>query len=155
MPEAYYNLGVALSSSGHYVEAAQRVLEAKERYAVGSEMWAQATALAFSMLTQEVCTDVAKPEWWNDEGIKVLSARVVRVAPDNMTANEMRAAVLRGRCGAWEAGPRSAAELREAATHYERAAALHPAPAMKAQFAEDAAWCRGLVQAWCRGQVEC
>ena len=47
-----------------------------------------------------------------------------------------------GWCGAWEAGPRSAAELREAATHYERAAALCPAPAVKAQLAGNAAWCR-------------
>ena len=42
----------------------------------------------------------------------------------------MRANVLCGQCnGAWETGPRSAAELKEAATHYERAAAaLHPVP---------------------------
>ena len=30
-PEAYYNLGMVLNNSGHYVEAAQRYLEAKER----------------------------------------------------------------------------------------------------------------------------
>ena len=30
-PVAYYNLGNALTSSGHHVEAAQRFLEAKER----------------------------------------------------------------------------------------------------------------------------
>ena len=67
---------------------------------------------------------------------------MVRAAPDDMQAHQMRAAVLRGRFGAWEAGPRSAAELREAATHYERAAALCPAPAVKAQLAGNAAWCR-------------
>ena len=39
-PVAYFNLGAALSSSGHYVEAAQRFLEAKERYpVVGSKNW--------------------------------------------------------------------------------------------------------------------
>ena len=53
----------------------------------------------------------------------------------------MRSVLLRGRCVAWEAGPRSAAELREAATHYERAAALSSAPAVKAQFAGNAAQC--------------
>ena len=58
----------------------------------------------------------------------------------------MRADVLRGRCsGAWEAGCRSAAELREAATHYERAAALCDAPALKAQFASCADVCRSQV----------
>eukprot|EP00964_Phaeocystis_antarctica_P116123 scaffold80093_cov60-Phaeocystis_antarctica.AAC.4 len=54
----------------------------------------------------------------------------------------MRAEVLEGRNGAWEAGPRSAAELTEAATHFERAAALHPAPAAKARLAGYAELCR-------------
>eukprot|EP00964_Phaeocystis_antarctica_P108466 scaffold73051_cov62-Phaeocystis_antarctica.AAC.4 len=141
-PAAYYNLGNALKNSGHYVEAAQRYLEAKERHPVGSEYWAQATAMASSMLRQEECDDVAKPEWWNDEGLKALSARVVRAAPNDVAANQMRAIVLRGQCGAWEAEPRSAAELREAATHYERAAALCNAPAAKAEFADFAGSCR-------------
>ena len=90
---------------------------------------------------------MAKPEWWNDEGLKALSARVVRVAPDDMLANKMRAMVLRGQCGAWEAGPRSAAELREAARHYDRAAALHTAPAMQAGLADLAARCRSAADA--------
>eukprot|EP00964_Phaeocystis_antarctica_P099933 scaffold65682_cov82-Phaeocystis_antarctica.AAC.1 len=130
-PEAYYGLGAALNNSGHYVEAAQRFLEARERYQVGSEGWAMATARVFSKLTQEECAEVAKPEWWNDEGLKALSARVVRAAPDDVQANQMWALVLSGLTYAWEAGPRSAAELKEAATHFDRAAALHPAPAVK------------------------
>ena len=44
--------------------------------------------------------------------------------------------------GVWEAGPRSAAELKEAATHFKRAAVMHPAPAMKAQLAGEAICCR-------------
>jgi tetratricopeptide (TPR) repeat protein len=141
-PEAYYNLGSALNNSGHVVEAAQRFLEAKERYQVGSEDWAAATAWAFNLLTQEECAEVAKPEWWNDEVLKALSARVVRAALDEMQAHQMRAVVLTGQDDAWEAGPRSAAELMEAAAHYERAAALNPAPAVKASLAGNAAWCR-------------
>ena len=128
------------------MESAQRFLEARGRYPVGSEDWAVATAWAFNMLTLEVCAEVAKPEWWNDEALKALSARVVRAAPDEAVANQMRAKVLCGQHGAWEAGPRSAAELREAVMHYERAAALHPAPAMKAQFADRAAWCRSRAE---------
>ena len=81
-------------------------------------------------------------EWWNDEGLKALSARVARAAPDDVTANQMRAMVLCGQCGAWHAGPRSVAELMEAATHYERAAALCPAPAVKASISGKADWCR-------------
>ena len=48
----------------------------------------------------------------------------------------MRAVVLRGQFSAWESGPRSAAELREAAAHFERAAALCPAPGAKAWLAD-------------------
>jgi hypothetical protein len=54
----------------------------------------------------------------------------------------MRAFVLTGQLSAWEAGPRSAAELREAAAHFDRAAALCSAPVMKADFTGRAAWCR-------------
>ena len=103
--------------------------------------------MAFFMLAMEACAEVAKPEWWNDEGLKALSARVVRAAPDDLGANKMRANVLTGILSAWEAGPRSAAELREAATHCERAAALCAAPAIQFQLADNAAWCRSQADA--------
>ena len=134
-PGAYYNLGVALGSAGHNVEAAQRYLEAKERALMGSGDWAVATASAFDKFRLPECAEVAKPEWWNDEGLKALSARVVRAAPDDAAAHQMRALVLYRQSGAWEMGPRSAAELMEAATHFERVAVLCPAPAGKAHFA--------------------
>ena len=143
---AYYNLGYSLSASGHLVEAAQRYLEAKERWTVGSERWAEVTASAFNVLSQEECDEVTKPEWWNDEGLKALSAGVVRSAPNDVTANNMRAEVLSGQC-AWEVGPRSAAELLEAATHSDRAAALCNAPAQKAAAAGNADWCRSQARA--------
>ena len=146
-PEAYFNLGAALCNSGHYVEAAQRYLQAKERYPAGLEGWGAATAEAFSALRLKPCAEVAKPEWWNDKELKALSARVVRAAPNDMTANEMRGLVLCGQYGALEVGPRSAAELKKAATHFARAVALHPAPAGKAQLAAHAAWCRPQAEA--------
>ena len=115
---------------------------------MGSESWAHATASAFNMLTQEECAEVAKPKWWNDEGLKALSARVARSAPNHVTANAMRAVVLSGHYErAWEAGPRSAVELMEAATHYERTAALCGAPAQKARNASRADWYRSLAAA--------
>jgi len=146
-PSAYHNLGVVLSNSGHVVEAAQRFLEAKELLPVGSEDWAAATAAAFNKLTQPVCAEVAKPEWWNDKELKALSARVVRAAPDDVEASQMRALVLSGRCDTRDARPRSAADLIEAATHYERCVALCGAPALKAALAVDAAWCRSRADA--------
>ena len=141
-PVAYFNLGNTLSDSGHHVEASQRYLEAKERDPVGSEFWAQSTAKAFDELRQKECGEVAKPEWWNDEALKALSARVARAAPNDGETHVMRAVVLRGQSDAWEAGPRSAAELRKAAAHFERAAELCDAPAIKAEYADIACWCR-------------
>ena len=38
--------------------------EAKERYPVGSDDWAEAAAV-FNMLIQKACDEVAEPEWWN------------------------------------------------------------------------------------------
>ena len=61
-PVAYYNLGATLGNSGHLAEAAPRYLEAMERYRVGSEKWAKATAWAFDVLRVNDCDEVAKPE---------------------------------------------------------------------------------------------
>ena len=113
---------------------------------MASAGWAKATATAFDLLKLEVCNEVAKPEWWNDEGLKALSATVVSAAP-NVTSHSMRAVVLSGMSDAWEVGPRSAAELKEAATHFERVAALSSAPAAKADHASYAVACRS----WANG----
>ena len=113
---------------------------------MGSDDWAEAAAV-FNMLIQKACDEVAEPEWWNDEGLKALSTKVVRAAPNDTRANQMRATVLKGQGDAWEAGSRSAAELKEAATYFDRAAALCSAPEMKAQIAECAGWCRSQAEA--------
>jgi len=55
--------------------------------------------------------------------------------------------VLAGLGSAWEVGPRSAAELKKAATHFERAAALCHAPEFKAEFVGSAALCRSQADA--------
>ena len=114
---------------------------------MGSVGWAQATAKAFDVLRMDTCAEVAKPEWWNDEGLRALSARVMRVSPNEEGANIMRAHVMSGFGDAWEAGPRSAAELKEAAAHFDRAAALISAPLGKAQFVDLADWCRNEAEA--------
>ena len=147
-PAAYYNLGSVLANSGHSLEAAQRFLEAMERVPVGSETWAEAIAEAFGMLRLEAWAEAAKPDWWNDEGLKALSARVLRAAPNDGNANQMRAYVLSGvNNDAWEVEPRSAAEFKKAAALYQRAVALCPAPAPKAALASLADWCRSKAEA--------
>ena len=75
---------------------------------------------------------MAKPEWWSDEALKALSKAVVG-ATDRLTGDSMRANVLSGQSSAWESGPRSAAELKEAAKHYERSAQLTPGPGLKSK----------------------
>ena len=72
----------------------------------------------------------------------MLSARVVRAAPDDRAAHRMRAEVLSGLFARWEAKPRSAVELKEAALSFERATALCAAPAQKTALAGNAEWCR-------------
>ena len=145
-PAAYYNLGSVLAKSGHPVEATRRLLEAKDRLLVGSERWAVATAAAFEALMQKGMIEVAKPEWWNDEGLKALSFIAVGAAPNDGPVIQMRAAVLSGLYGThWEVGPRTAADLKEAAAHFEQAAAMHPAPAAKAQLTNFAECCTKAV----------
>ena len=116
-------------------------------YALGSAHWAKATAYAFDTLLQKECAEVAKPEWWNDEGMTALSARVVRAAPNYESALDMRAIVLSGFSDAWEAEPRSVAELKEAATCFDRSAALCDAPAWKAESFRLADRCRSRAEA--------
>ena len=48
----------------------------------GTKDWAQATASVFSQLKKPDCDDTPKPEWWNDEALKALSARVAALEPD-------------------------------------------------------------------------
>ena len=104
--------------------------------------WAEATAAAFDLLLTPACAEMPKPAWWNDVDLKALSARLVRAAPDTRAPHRMRAVVLSGTYTAWEASPRSAAELMVAATHFERAAGLDAAPKMKACFLESAVFIR-------------
>jgi hypothetical protein len=66
---------------------------------VGSKGWARATAMAFNMLKLEECAEVAKPEWWSDEGLKALSARVVRAAPNHSGRSNQHAGQCDKRAG--------------------------------------------------------
>merc|ERR1740139_1291862 len=132
-PVAYFNLGAVLSNSGRHAEAAPLYLQAAARYPEGSEDWADSIAAAFDELCVPECAEVAKPGWWNDEALKTLSKRVVR-ATDSLMRHAMRAAVLSGQSPAWESGPRSAADLREAAKHFDRTAQLAIGPFQKREY---------------------
>ena len=78
---------------------AEHYLAAMARFEEGSMDWAEVTARFFHAFRDESCSELPKPEWWNDEGLKALSARVVHAAPDGIwdgrvVVHEMRALVL-------------------------------------------------------------
>ena len=133
-PDACHNLAIVLDRADRYVEAAQMFLNAMKLLEDGSKQWTQATASAFDVLKHPSCDEMPKPEWWNDEALKALSARVVALAPDSGDVCSMRAFVLSGDAvykAPWKAGPRTAAEIKEAATWFRRGARFSCLPARK------------------------
>ena len=121
-------------------------LKSLELYEDGNEQWALSVASVFDMLKTPDCAEVPKPEWWNDEGLKALSARVVAVVPDKQLTCAMRGVVLCGNALSlepkpWNVGPRTAAEIKEAATWYRRTASECPTPANKRRSERFASLC--------------
>ena len=117
----------------------------------GTEDWAAAAAGAFGLLKAlklECCDEMPKPEWWNDEALKALSARVVALAPDVHQPCAMRARVLSGDAlntelfkAPWNAEPRAAAAIKEAATWYRHAAKVSLIPVDKQRDEQRASAC--------------
>ena len=145
-PGPYHNLAVVLQQSRRLVEAAPMYLKAMELDEDGTEGWAKAAAAAFGMLNKEECHEVPKPEWWNDEGLKALSAQVVALVPDQASPCEMRAHVLVGSNSFWDVGARTSEETKEAATWFRRAAMVTRTPAAKAIHEQNADRCEGLAE---------
>ena len=119
-------------------------LKAMELHEEGTKEWAESAASAFDMLKIPQCCDAPKPEWWNDEGLKALSARVVALTPDDDYACSMRASVLAGGIvweAPWNAGPRTAAEIKEAASWNHRAARVAGLPVDEWRFEQLAQDC--------------
>jgi len=144
-PAPYHNLAIVLQQSGRHAEAAQMYLKAMELQQEGTKGWAETTAAAFDLLRLPDCREAPKPEWWNDEALKALSARVVAVASETACV----CAMMRGRvlCGDalgmshWSVGPRTTAEIKEAATWYRRTAMLTRAPSSKLRYDKIARQC--------------
>ena len=123
-PSAYFNLGAICSNENRSVDAAHNFLDAATRFSEECVEWATSIALAFHHLLSPSCNEVAKPEWWNDESLKALSETVARVTgakdghdQSRLYGHLMRMKVLSGQHPGWQLGPRSAADLNEAAKH--------------------------------------
>jgi len=143
-PTAYHNLASVMGRSGRYTEAALLYLKTMELCEEGTKRWAEAAAAAFDLLKTPDCHEVPTPEWWNDEGLKAVSVWAVAVAPDEDMPCVMWARVLSGDAlskAPWNAGPRTAAEIKEAATWYRRAAMLTSAPSRKKRYDNLATQC--------------
>ena len=86
------------------------------------------------MIRLPACAEEPKPDWWHDDALKPLSRRILAAAPNLLAPVKMRTLVLSGTERAWEAGSRTAAELREAAKLYLRAETLADAPVAKCEY---------------------
>jgi len=143
-PSLYGNLAVTLQYAGHYTEAVPMFLKAMELFEEDTERWAAVAAAAFDVLKSSGCSEMPKPEWWNDEGLRALSARVVAAAPNNPCTRATRGAVLAGDAvfaQSWNAGPRTAAEIKEAATWFRHAASVDYSQADRRHSEESASRC--------------
>ena len=119
-------------------------LKAMELFEEDTERWAAVAAAAFDVLKSSGCSEMPKPEWWNDEGLRALSARVVAAAPNNPCTRATRGAVLAGDAvfaQSWNAGPRTAAEIKEAATWFRHAASVDYSQADRRHSEESASRC--------------
>ena len=144
LPAPYHNLANVLVRSSRWAEAAQMYLKTMELYDDGTEGWAEAAASAFDLLKQPACREVPKPEWWNDEGLKAVSARVVALSPGKTQPCAMRAHVLSGDTlgkGEWNTCPRTAEEIKEAAKWWGRCARVALLPAEKTYCEDFASKC--------------
>jgi len=96
------------------------------------KLWAKAVTSVFEHLQfGEIGSPTAVElgiSWWNDEALKNLSAEVESIIGDDWIAVNFRAIVLYGSCypwARWDAGDRSAEELRGAADRFQQVAKLH------------------------------
>jgi len=133
-----------LNRAGRLVEAAPMILKAMELYEEGTEAWAEAAGATFFALMSPDCDGATKPEWWTDEALKALSVRVVAAAPHQHMPCGMRGRVLEGSAlsmAPWNVGPRTAAEIKEAATLHRRAQLLTRSSAEKRACEQRASQC--------------
>ena len=93
--------------------------------------WARIAADLLHKLDHQECVEL-QPDWWNDDALKGYSAKILAAYPPydpELPALMCRAEVMAGHCMPpgrvwWKVGPRTPAELREAAEFYRRAAEL-------------------------------
>ena len=90
-PEAYLSLGGVLADSGHQVEA--RNASSKPRSSCRrARRLGSGHDISFRIAAAQANSETPRPEWWNDTGLKALSARVVRAAPNRQPPTT---------CGRW------------------------------------------------------
>ena len=102
-----------------------------ERIEPGTADWARAASLAFSFHVSAPVSE--RPFWWTDEALLALSARIVRILPEDASAWAMRGQILAartflgiGKGTPWLTGARSTEQLREASDCFGKAAKMPP-----------------------------
>lgn len=141
-PRGYFNLANAHGSSGDNLGMLQQLLLAIPRYDEGQYHWGSAMVVAFTLLNRPECVGVARPSWWTDSELMILSRMALSVVKANTLPSEnveehakalhMRIVILDpGMVGAanmlgggWTCGERGAPELLEAICHMDTFIAL-------------------------------
>ena len=107
----HINLGIALKYSGEHASACKAYLHVVECAPDGSPQWAEGVVRAFLQFvdsrSKAVCAVVAKPTWWNEPDLMVISKKVVEIIAHGnswRSAHLMRASVLSGCSGAFDRG---------------------------------------------------
>ena len=140
---AHRVLGSALERSGDQIAAAASFLQAMDLASDDEPLaWADAAANSFAMLV--ACPGEQRPAWWNDDELLAHSARASELLPNAPHAQRFRAHVLAAPAELPLpplAAPRGVEQLRDAAKHFERVAALAVADDEKRAAAEAGAVC--------------
>jgi hypothetical protein len=134
-PDAFFSLGWASAFSNDVIGSTTNFMAALERHEEGTTGWSECFVRVYDGLCQ---TRGARPSWWNDAGLKRLSALAVRALRGQINeslALRTRAQILMAHVdGAGEGqspqahlppvSPRTKAELEEATRCFARWAAL-------------------------------
>jgi len=121
---AYVALAVVHKQLGDYEKALTLELKVLELEPdKDGDKWCAHAAKTFDMLSG--LPNAERPAWWNESQLLHISERVASGVPELPSGQIMRGQLLAGLSdGTWEAGPRSAASLRQAAIHFQLASRL-------------------------------
>ena len=89
-PRGYFNLGNVYGRSGDLIGSLQQLLLAIPRFDEGEYDWGSAVINAFALLNRPECFGVARPSWWNDAELLILSRMALSLVKMNTLQSKNR-----------------------------------------------------------------